>query len=230
MSGLLGHRGLLLANNAKDMDWALVTSLMHFNGPPDSTSITDEKGNSWTVGGTAKLTNVAGAFGNSELNLIGSGLQPRRIICSVGHQLLNFGTDDFCIELRLKRTSSAAGNYFIFDTANISAGYPALYHQGTGTLVVHIGGAFLSATNALPLLNVWYGLKLMRESGVMKIYVDGILVASKAYTTNMNAISGSLVVGNNNDANTPFWGYMDEFRITRKIRPPENQIAEFANA
>lgn len=71
MSGVIGHRGLLLAGSGPSWDSTVID--LPFNGANGSTVFTDASGRVWTGNGNAQLSTAQFMEGTSSLTLDGAG-------------------------------------------------------------------------------------------------------------------------------------------------------------
>ena len=182
-----------------DPYWANVLSLLHFDGANGSTTFTDEKGVSWTrYGSTAAISTAQSKFGGSSLLLSSGGLN--------GTYASALGTGDYTIECWIYPTSVSAitvvwgkSNYAL-DLWNNQL----LFYRSAQYCI----SAAITANN-------WYHVALVRESGVNKIYVNG--VASATTTTAGSGDPGAAFdIGCLLGGNT-LQGYIDEFRVTKDV-------------
>ena len=120
----------------------------------------------------------------------------------------NFGTNDFTIETYAK-TSSVAGNKVMIGKINGGNNYWFGVSNGKANFSL-IGGPDALGTSTISDGN-WHHLAAVRQSGVVSLYVDGVLEASQN-NTGTATINGNLTLGNfNGGFNFP--GSLDEVRI-----------------
>ncbi len=129
----------------------------------------------------------------------------------------SFGTGDFTIEFWAYPTANTWAG------AMINVGYyydGILFRQRQGADPLYLNGNYVnwnSQTN-MP-LNVWTHMALVRESGVVAVYANGTRILTWNNTANLNP-SGTFVtigVGSHSAFNEPFYGYLDELRITKGV-------------
>ncbi|MBK8366506.1 MAG: VCBS repeat-containing protein [Bacteroidetes bacterium] len=120
----------------------------------------------------------------------------------------NFGTNDFTIETYAK-TSSVAGNKVMI--GKISGGNNFWFGVSNGKANFSlIGGPDALGTSTIGDGN-WHHLAAVRQSGVVSLYVDGVLEATQT-NTGTATISADLTLGNfSGGFNFP--GSLDEVRI-----------------
>ena len=77
------------------------------------------------------------------------------------------------------------------------------------------GGAFYNPSNTFS-TNTWYHIAVVKNSGVTKLYVNGI-GASTSYSDSRNYGSSQPVQIGNDDSGNYFQGYMSNFRIVKGV-------------
>jgi hypothetical protein len=121
----------------------------------------------------------------------------------------SFGTSDFTMETWIY-PNSLSGRlwYFSSDSDNVDLnGNGGIYYFG-------VGGIRNSATNTVITVGIWHHIALVRESGTLTLYVNGVSVMSQSgigYNSTANRsidIAYSAAQGNNY-----FNGRMSNFRI-----------------
>jgi hypothetical protein len=106
----------------------------------------------------------------------------------------NMGTGNFTWECWVRPTASVGFQTFI-DTIGVDTGYSAVDNDGayfgtdTGTLypVYIVGSLFLITSTIALTLNTWAHVALVRNSGTVTIYVNGVSGGSVADTTDFSA-------------------------------------------
>jgi hypothetical protein len=83
-----------------------------------------------------------------------------------------------------------------------------------GTITPQTPANLLTGTTSLS-TNQWYHIAVTRQSGTVKLWVNGVLDGSVADARNYSA-SGSLEVGISHVGNY-FTGYIDDLRITKGV-------------
>lgn len=139
----------------------------------------------------------------------------------------NFKTGDFTIDLWV-RFLVAAGTQTLMERENSNL---SLYYSYSDGYFYGIGSQF----SWIPEVDTWYHIALVRQSGILSMYVDGSPKGDPSSNpTNINSASPSpLYIGTNFDQTQPFNGYMDEIRISKGIArwtanfDPYNPTAEY---
>lgn len=208
-------RRVMMAGNAAgggDPYWANVVSLLHFDGANNSTTIVDEAGASWTIGGAAVISTEKSRFGGSSLKLPGSSY----LVASAAARF-GFGTGDFTVECWVSstvvngvaldtRSSDSQAGVFTVNQSNKGNGI-GYYQQSTGVL----GGATASNDGN------WHHYAWVRESGVFLMFQDGVKVYGGAHTMDFGASRLAWIGSQFNSGSAKLNGYIDEFRITKGV-------------
>jgi len=140
----------------------------------------------------------------------------------------DFVTGDFTIETWFKRFSTGAIHPLFFRGEADSNGNPQIAivigRSNVATEKIWVydypggGGVDLQSTNTVSDTN-WHHLAVVRSSGTVYIYIDGIVNGSASYTTTQD-LNKPLWIGRsrNSDNETKYFaGHMDEFRVTKGI-------------
>lgn len=211
-------RRLLIASNTGPVDplWSNVLFLLRLDG-----DAVDLKGRPFTVAGSPSF--VAGKFGQALAPVVGA--DPSGVTDgTVGVQDYALGTGDFTIECWAKAntslaTDSAIISFFDVSTSNgwqllvSSAGAPRFYQYVSG------GSYPLTGTGVNLKDGSWHHIAVARSSGVMRMFVDGVVVGSVANTVNFgySALYMSIGYQRQGNARYPFNGAIDEVRVTKGV-------------
>ena len=193
-----------------DPNWDAITALLHFDGADGSTTITDEKGSTWTAT-TGVISTAQSKFGGASL---GAGTVTRAAGISM--------TGDFTVEawvylngtgqIGLLANGSAAAGRTIFFVNN-----RLLYLDRYGVGSYQLGSAQVP-------LNTWVHIAFVRSAGVVTGYINGV-AGNTPYTN-------SSTYGNGGGLSSYIAGglsgyYMDELlieaaraRYTTNFTPP----------
>jgi len=125
-----------------------------------------------------------------------------------------FGTGDFTIETWFYHTDDD-GIQLIFEwrsTGGGSGAMPSLFTDGSGNLSYYRDSTiFSTAINQ----NQWHHVALVRDSGTLNMYLDGVPVGSTADTNSYIAPEdGNVKIGALNNA-YDFSGYISNFRVVK---------------
>ncbi len=203
-----------------------VKLLSHFDGSGNSTTFTDLSKNAWSGSGigSAKITTNHYKFGYSSAILDNAGA----ITFGSGNELNLSG--NFTVECFVKPSCWNSldqvilnGNQYIPN--NISAsGWVISANNGTIAVKHNVGGSkttILTSNINIP-LNEWSHIAWARSGTTNSLFINGTKRATDSIinpspTYNDTVISvGAIVSGQN--LTTPFWGYIDEVRLSSTIR------------
>jgi hypothetical protein len=204
-----------------DPYYADVVSFYKFEGTNGQTSITDELGNSATVGTGAMISSTQAKFGSTSLFI------PYHASAWTGirTQSIAIGANDFTLEAWLYVTDITTGNLFqtIFDSrtgAADASGIAVAWDTNGTEFVVSVGGTtYITATVNIP-LNQWFHVAVTRCDGYLRAFLNGDQLGASTGTTASIASRtfsiGALAFGGSTGAPTyrPLRGYMDNVRIT----------------
>lgn len=160
--------------SASDPYFANVWSLLHFDGTDGSATFTDViPARGWTQVGGALLDTSIKLFGSASLHCPTTGIKTNAT-ATVG-----IGTGDCCIEWA-QYWDDLTGYQTAFSYGYVSSG--ALLAQttsGTGLYDIYVSGTkIFSETSSTPSLNTWYRYALVRSSGVITLYRNGVAAGS----------------------------------------------------
>lgn len=201
---------------ATDPDFANVSLLLHMDGANESTTFTDSSSfaHAMTASGNAAISTAQSKFGGASAYFDGDG----DLVSASYDDEFDFGTGDFTIE---------AWVFFPTDTQTTDrplvagGGYPdgwACYAHSGGYMTFAAntgswGGVYLGPA---PSENAWHHIAIVRHSGVLYAYTDGVETGSSEDMSGpIVSAESSLTVGS--DGGGTMLGYVDEFRITKGV-------------
>jgi hypothetical protein len=204
-----------LSEQVGDEHWASVVLTMHMDGVDGSTTFTDETGKTVTAYGDAQVDTAQSKFGGASLVLDGTG---DYIEASAASTDFAFGTGDFTVEFWARKPANGQGGY---DSAictasggSVVGGWLVELSSSRG-FVWNIGGPVLSySTN--PNDSTWHHWAVCRSGTTLKLFMDGVAVASTTNSTNIVA-NYALRVGSCPGTSYSFNGYIDDLRITKGV-------------
>jgi len=197
-----------------------IVLLMPGIGSAGSTTFPDTSSYQATLtrAGNTQIVATPSVFGGGAVYFDGNG----DYIQTPVNSLYSFRTGDFTVEGWIYPITYGGGGFStlagcIFTVLNIAG-----FISTTGKLVaLNENGAVVIATSTgtIP-LNAWTFFTFARESGVLKIYINGTLDVSAAFTTD---VTNQQIVLGSNDARTAttflkFNGYMNDIRVSRRAR------------
>lgn len=191
-------------------------ALLHFDGDR-----TDEVGSSWAATGTPAFTSSPAVFGQSMELGLSSGYA---FIRSIVVQEVNFGADDWCMQIRVLPTS--------YELMNGIKQTPLCITDGLGTNEIRLAITDTGAVEAYVFLNGEYLLDLVSAPGISlssftavefsrqgsthRLFVNGHLAgqAEASYATPTAGLFA--IVGQPGTTNGGYFsGWLDELRIMR---------------
>ncbi len=195
---------LTVLDDAAPMDWQ----------PDSGGAVIDATGKAVTKAGDTVATTTRSKYGDASLFFDGSG----DYLAIDGTSAAVFGVADFTIECwAYVAAVNATTDAYLFD---IGVRMPALVLTTAGKLQILKGGAVATSADVFP-LGQWVHLAMVRESGTIKVYRDGVLELTISYAdslTDTNVSIGTQTANGraNNTYYKTVW-YLDEFRITRNL-------------
>lgn len=205
---------------ANDPYWNSVVLAMHM----DDTGLTDLKGHTITLVGTAARSAAQSKFGGySALFNAATPNQGNRL--SVTGTLTDFSfSGDFTVEFYMYPTAfGASWGSYVVDTRNTSnangTGWFILYgYAPSGNKLSVYDGTTPIATTFVPPLNAWSHVAVVRASGVISVYANGALVNTPVSNSATIPCSQFLIGCAGNAASTTgIAGYIDDLRITKGV-------------
>jgi Concanavalin A-like lectin/glucanases superfamily len=200
---------------ATDPSFSSVSVLLHMEGSNGGGVFTDDSQYAQTISsGSGVLTKTDQfVFGSS------SGYWSTGVVTlqygSGSH--IDFGTGDFTIEARV-RFFSVGSQQHLFDARNAGNTLGGLLYVTSGDVLTYYsnsaGGALISGATVTS--GVWYAIALSRVSGSTKLFVDGTQSGS-TYTDSVNWNQTTMNLGLSVTSTAPFFGWMDEVRITKGV-------------
>lgn len=191
-----------------DTDYDSVLLLMHCDGADGSTTFTDESPTPKTVTayGGALIETDQSKFGGASAYFDGNN--DYLLVTGITGGL---GNADFTIEMWCNTTTTAAG-------------YANLYYLGSGvgslsrysnTIVWYQDGALRCASSPIA-TNTWYHIAVVRSSGVVTLYLNG--VSQGTYSTTVNFTNTTHTIGSVQAGTSEFFsGYLDDIRVTKGV-------------
>jgi hypothetical protein len=194
------------------------TALLNFTnaGIFDNTG----KNNLETVG-NAQIDTTTKKYGTGSMEFDGNG----DYVVAPNSVDFAFGTGDFTVEGWVY-TTSLASEQTLFDTLPIGGIASrttsfVLVIATTGKLRFYSNNAYSSSTSNSVSINTWHHFAMVRSSGTINIYIDGVSGLSVSNTTNFSN-TGCVIGRYGDDPNGYMNGFIDELRITKVARYTAN--------
>lgn len=206
-----------------DPYWSSVVRALHFDGSNGSTTFTDEKGATWSAGGSGQISTAQSKFGGASL-VTSTG----NYIDSAASADFNFGTSPFTFDFWFYATggagtrraicgqsNSAGQNNTISVIVELNASNQLRLICGSGaSLPVDISGT------STPALNTWhYGSVQRSAANIFSVWVNGVPETStSAIASSLNSSSNRFAIGRPGEVTSVYFlGYIDDFRITKGV-------------
>jgi len=198
--------------------------LLHFDSINSSGSFIDNSLNNFAItsSGGAGLSTSQYKFGGASAYFDGSGDYLTTPLSSN----LQFGTGDFTIECwnymiaRINSDPAIFSNYnsYTIGALSLFAGHGAA--STTSYQVAINGAAFPTIQGGTIAYNTWVHLAVVRNSGTIKLYVNGTSVGTPYSTAvTLNGVGSLFYIGSTGDSLATGYinGYIDEVRITKGV-------------
>ena len=180
-----------------------------------NSSFTDSSSNAATVtaGGNSVQLNTFSPYRHGGYSTNFDGSSEMRMPAD----LSSIGTGDFTMECWIK--TGVKTNYqgimgcFTGNSPDTDIG-PWLHTNNAGVILgSDYDGAFaLGSTDVCD--NNWHHIALVRASGTITIYVDGIVDGTMVHNQDLSTLTSDIVIGDLNGYNRPFTGSIADARIT----------------
>jgi hypothetical protein len=132
-----------------------------------------------------------------------------------------YATKNSGIQNVMSKSSSSGNTGYIFPRTDDGWAHAIFY--------LHVSGGWQTVSAVYPSLNAWHHLAATYDGATMKLYIDGILSASKAQTGTIATNANPLALGNQTGFSEYFGGNGDEFRIWNVART-QTQIQNTMNS
>lgn len=199
-----------------------VALLLPFDGANGSTAFSDGSsyGVSVTANGNAQISTAQSVFGGAAGLFDGSN-----DYLAVTSNNFNFGTGDYAIQGRIRRTGDTAtgsgSSQVILDARTAEPSTQVNLYIANSTLgyalTFYVNGAVRITGSTVP-LDTWVAWALFRVGGVTRLYMDGVQVGS-SYTDTNNYSATAWTIGGRFAAVSgdyrSFNGYMDDLRVVK---------------
>ena len=144
----------------------------------------------------------------------------------------SFGTGEFTIEMWVYKPSAL--NTVLLDARSSATANPWVFVIDASNFPYFYDGTSYTSSVAVT-LNSWNHVAVVRTSGVLKIFVNGVQGYSASYGTNLDRTAG-LVIGDTVHAAGPLLGYISDLRIvkgtavyTTAFTPPTAPLTAITN-
>jgi hypothetical protein len=173
------------------------------------------RGNDFSTVGNAQVSTAVKKYGSGSMFFDGTGdwlLYP-------DNPDINFGTGDFTIEGWINFSDTGAQRSIAAKGVAGSTGWE-LYCNSTPTLLIFVYGGSITYSNSYNfIVGQWYHVAVVRSGtgiGNIKMFINGFLIFESAVAVNNDLTTiQPLYVGAGRGGGTPFFGYIDDFRLTK---------------
>lgn len=201
-----------VSGGAGDPYWANVVSLLHLDVA--GTSVTDEKGKTWSFSGTATQSSAQSKFGSASAEF---GSAASSYLASDAYSDFAFGSADFTIEFFMRPSASGTQRNFL-DVRDSPPATTAdriiLYHPGSNRINLYVNSANRISGSTELTSGTWYHVALTRASNVFTLFVNG--ASQGSYTASVNLTQKIIRLGSDT-VTASINGYIDEVRITNGV-------------
>lgn len=127
---------------------------------------------------------------------------------------IRLGTSDFTIEAWVYITGSTASRTFC---SHYTGGTDFIFGVWSGQLSWLVGGSITLPFGALLLAGAWYHVAAVRDSGILKLFVNGVASATSIADSNNYAATGNVFIGyaDRAPAIAIYAGWISNLRITK---------------
>ena len=201
-----------------DPYWNSVSFLLVGNGANGtSTNIVDSSKNNFAV------TNVGSTVISTAQNKFGSGSVlfngTSQYLTCASNTAFAFGTGDFTVEGWVYQSANNAYSSFleIGDHQFTTGAIYLVNNASVRTATVYSGGFYNS--QSLPAIGQWYYVAYVRNSGNLRIYVNGVSSSSTAFSNNLTASTFTVGYSTSTITNAGYFfnGYMYDIRVTKGV-------------
>jgi len=218
----------LLNPSAPAVDPSLTLALLHFDGSDGSTTFTDSSqyANTFTLdfSGSPTISTLQSKFGGSSLKTNASVFE--KIQCQKNDGFWNLGNSDFTTECWFYQnaTSGSVRGLFFCQGDSATKSFAAYIENGILKGQIQLQTSVLQTLTHQTTVTAagWHHMALVRNNGIITLYLDGIASTStlSVGTDNLKTGVAFLYVGGspNGLGNLDYSlnGYQDEFRLRKE--------------
>jgi hypothetical protein len=164
--------------------------------------------------GNAQIDTTVKKYGTGAMKFDGSGDGLRM----ANSPALTFGSENFTVEAWIYVTSGSVVQQIIGSHESGTAASWLFYLFSDNKLRLLVNSTTYAESASGISLNQWVHVAGTREGNNLYVYVNGVKSTGQSFTGSVNANSYPITIGIDQDGDeTPFFGYIDDLRITRGI-------------
>lgn len=219
MSGIVGHRGLLLA----DGFWSQVVSQLNFIGADGATTTTDDTGlRAWTFSGNAQIDTAVSDNGTSSLLLDGTG----DYISTPDADALEADPGNMTVDVTFRAATTGTLMTVVSKRQSSGGAGWAIYKQADNTINFgSFSGPVISLTSSTTVATgSFYRVRVVRNGTGWTLSVNGSQQASGTQSSAPPTSTAGLFIGRDGTFNTTrdFNGWIGGFRMLKGVALPSN--------
>jgi len=163
--------------------------------------------------GNAQLSTAVKKYNNASMYFDGTG--DGLLVPSSAN--LDFGTGNFTIEMWVNFTNATSTWQAVISRAYLVTGGWRLYkYDANNELAWYAGGTSITTTGSTLASNTWAHIAVVRNSGTITIYINGVNRGSGVEASSYNPGNYAVEIGRGVvTSEYPVTGYIDDLRITK---------------
>lgn len=213
------RRRYVVAPGSGDAEWSNVVLMMGFAGADASTAFVDESdyAHTMTANGNVQVDTAASKFDGSSALFDGSG----DYISTPDSDDFEFGSGDFTIEFFVNHANTGSAGYVEKYNGSGDRSFAFIRESSATRFLAWIGGsAAIDVMTSVhnPTTGVWYHYCAERDGTKVRVYRDGVMVASQTSVSGtLDTSTASLMIGRGINGAYYLNGALDELRITKGV-------------
>jgi len=172
-----------------DLYFSNVILLLHFDGANGATTFVDDSPQGWTCAANtgATLSTADALYGTAALSVDSTALNAGCYVEINNDPIVKWGTGDYTLEGKIKTTASSA--WILFPNRSDTSSGIAIFINASGHIALYkdnvLGQTLILAASSAPVnTGAWTSWSASRVGGTLKLFVDGVEVASGSDPTN----------------------------------------------
>lgn len=214
----------------KDPYFSSVVSLLHFNGTNGSTTFTDQKGVTWTRGGTPTISTAQSKFGGASGVFNGS----TDYLYTETSANFSFSSSDFTVEGYFNLNSVSSQPYLFHFYVPSGQRWAVQVDASNAVLFFNSGGSGVYSTTGIVSTGQFVHVAVTKSGSTTRVFVGGIKVLTTTTAVYQDANHQIILGSAQFTASSNYLdGYVDDFRVTKGVCryvddfiPPQRQFAD----